>query len=59
MRETWESLIRDFVRHLDGTNLALNTQTIHHRAAMGLVNHLEQEGGLPTPRQLTRRRVEG
>ena len=59
MRETWESLIRDFVRHLKGTNRALNTQTIYRRAAFGLVNHLEQEGSLPAPRQLTRRQVEG
>src|SRR3954453_3195632 len=59
MRETWESLIRDFVRHLKGTNRALNTQTIYRRAAAGLVNHLEQEGPLPAPRQLTRRHVEG
>src|SRR3954447_822808 len=59
MRETWESLIRDFVRHLKGTNRALNTQTIYRRAAVGLVNHLEQEGPLPSPRQLTRRQVEG
>src|SRR3954451_19581735 len=58
MRETWESLIRDFVRHLKGTNRALNTQTIYRRAAVGLVNHLEQEGPLPAPRQLTRRHVE-
>src|SRR4051794_33835828 len=59
MRETWESLIRDFVRHLKGTNRALNTQTIYRRAAVGLVNHLEQEGSLPAPRQLTWRQVEG
>src|SRR3954452_18058468 len=59
MRETWESLIRDFVRHLKGTNRAPNTQTIYRRAAVGLVNHLEQEGALPAPRQLTRRQVEG
>src|SRR3954451_19511044 len=59
MRETWESLIRDFVRHLKGTNRALNTQTIYRRAAVGLVDHLEREGSLPAPRQLTRRQVEG
>jgi hypothetical protein len=51
MRESWESLIRDFVRHLKGTNRALSTQTIYRRAAAGLVDHLEQEGSLPAPRQ--------
>src|SRR3954447_177902 len=55
MRETWESLIRDFVRHLKGTDRALSTQTIHRRAAVGLVDHLEQEGSLPA----RRRQVEG
>ena len=61
MREAWESLIRDFVRHLKGTNRALSTQTIYRRAALGLglVDHLEQDGLLPAPRQLTRRHVEG
>ena len=59
MREAWESLIRDFVRHLKGTNRALSTQTIYRRAAVGLVDHLEREGTLPAPRQLTRRHVEG
>ena len=38
MRETWESLIRDFVRHLKGTNRAVNTQTIYRRAAQGLLH---------------------
>src|SRR3954453_3947273 len=58
MRETWESLIRDFVRHLKGTNRAVNTQTIYRRAALGLVQFLEQDGQLPAPRQLTRRHIE-
>jgi integrase/recombinase XerC len=58
VRETWESLIRDFVRHLKGTDRAVNTQTIYHRAALGLVQFLEQDGDLPGPRQLTRRHVE-
>ena len=58
MRETWESLIRDFVRHLKGTNRAVNTQTIYRRAAQGLVAFLEADGELPGPRQLTRRHVE-
>jgi integrase/recombinase XerC len=58
VRETWESLIRDFVRHLKGTNRAVNTQTIYRRAALGLVAFLEQDGHLPGPRQLTRRHVE-
>jgi hypothetical protein len=26
VRDTWESPIRDFVRHLEGTNRAVNTQ---------------------------------
>jgi len=47
------------VRHLKGTNRALSTQTIYRRAAAGLVDHLEREGSLPAPRQLTRRHVEG
>src|SRR3954452_14475905 len=58
MRETWESLIRDFVRHLKGTNRAPNTQTIYRRAATGLVAFLEQTDELPTPDGLTRRHVE-
>jgi integrase/recombinase XerC len=58
VRETWESLIRDFGRHLKGTNRAVNTQTIYRRAALGLVAFLEQDGPLPGPRQLTRRHVE-
>src|SRR3954447_1696831 len=59
MGEVWESLIRDFVRHLKGTNRALSTQTIYRRAAAGLVDHLERDGSLLAPRQLTRRHVEG
>ncbi len=55
---TWESLIRDFVRHLKGTNRAVNTQMIYRRAALGLVAFLERNGELPVPRQLTRRHVE-
>jgi integrase/recombinase XerC len=58
VRETWESLIRDFVRHLKGTNRAVNTQTIYRRAAQGLMQYLEADGELPAPRQLTRRHVE-
>jgi hypothetical protein len=58
VRETWESLIRDFVRYLKGTNRAINTQTIYRRAALGLVQFLEQDGQLPAPQQLTRRHVE-
>ena len=58
VRETWESLIRDFVRHLKGTNRAVNTQTIYRRAAQGLVQFLEQDGELPGPQQLTRRHIE-
>jgi integrase/recombinase XerC len=58
VRETWESLIRDFVRHLKGTNRAVNTQTIYRRAALGLAQFLEQDGELPAPGQLTRRHVE-
>jgi hypothetical protein len=58
VRETWDSLIRDFVRHLKGANRAANTQTIYRRAAQGLVTFLEQEGPLPGPRQLTKRHVE-
>jgi hypothetical protein len=45
MRSTWESLIRDFVRHLKGTNRALSTQTIYRRAAAGLVDHLVFKAG--------------
>jgi site-specific recombinase XerD len=58
VRETWELLIRDFVRHLKGTNRAVNTQTIYRRAALDLVQFLEEDGALPGPRQLTRRHVE-
>src|SRR3954464_13268583 len=56
--ETWESLIRDFVRHLKGTNRAVNTQTIYRRAAEGLVRFLEADGELPAPAHVTRRHVE-
>lgn len=49
VRGTWESLIRDFMRHLKGTNRAVNTQRIYRRAALGLVAFLEQEGELPAP----------
>jgi hypothetical protein len=58
VRGTWESLISDFMRHLKGTNRAVNTQRIYRRAALGRVALLEQEGQLPAPRQLTRRHVE-
>src|SRR3712207_5193127 len=58
MREAWEALIRDFVRHLKGTNRSENTQRIYRRAATGLVDFLEQSGQLVTPDQLTRRQVE-
>jgi hypothetical protein len=44
VRDAWESLIRDFVRHLKGTSRALSTQTICRRAAVGLVDHLERDG---------------
>jgi hypothetical protein len=44
VRETWESLIRDFVRHLKGTNRAVNTQTIYRRAALGPVQFLAEDG---------------
>jgi Phage integrase, N-terminal SAM-like domain len=46
------------VRHLKGTNRAVNTQRIYRRAALGLVTYLEQDGNLPGPRQLTRRHIE-
>ncbi|MGY1733913.1 tyrosine-type recombinase/integrase [Geodermatophilus sp. SYSU D01045] len=59
MRDTWDSLIRDFGRHLKGTNRAENTQKIYRRAAVGLVEHLAAAGDLPAPDKLTRRHVEG
>ena len=37
MRETWESLIRDFLRHLKGTNRAGTTQRTYGRAAQAPV----------------------
>jgi hypothetical protein len=49
VRGTWESLIRDFMRHLKRTNRAVNTQRIYRHAALGLVAFLEQEGELPAP----------
>jgi integrase/recombinase XerC len=55
----WESLVRDFVRHLKGTNRTESTQRIYRRAALGLIYHLEQAGELPAPQALTRRHVEG
>lgn len=58
MGEPWESLIRDFVHHLRGTNRAESTQRIYQRAATGLVTFLEQSGELPAPDKLTRRHVE-
>ncbi len=58
MREVWDSLIRDFVRHLKGTNRAESTQRIYRRAAMGLVDFLEESGELLGPDKLTRRQLE-
>ena len=58
IRDAWESLIRDFLRHLNGANRAVNTQRIYRRAALGLVDFLEQDGDLPGPRQVTRRHLE-
>lgn len=59
MRDMWDTLIRDFVRHLKGTNRAESTQKIYRRAAVGLVDYLEmQDGELPGPDALTRRHIE-
>lgn len=58
MRDVWDSLIRDFVRHLKGTNRAESTQKIYRRAATGLIDFLEQAGELAGPDALTRRHVE-
>src|SRR3954467_11123612 len=59
MREAWDGLIRDFVRHLRGTNRAATTQRIYRRAAEGLVDFLEESGELLGPADLKRRHVEG
>lgn len=58
MRDAWDALIHDFVRHLRGTNRAKSTQRIYQRAAAGLVAFLEQPDQLPPPSGLTRRHVE-
>jgi|tagenome__1003787_1003787.scaffolds.fasta_scaffold20968993_2 integrase/recombinase XerC len=58
MREAWDGLIRDFVRHLKGTNRSESTQRIYRRAAVGLVDFLEQSGQLVAPDKLTRRHIE-
>ena len=50
MRGAEESLVRDVVRHLEGTNRAANTQTIYRPAALGLGLFLEQNRQLPAPR---------
>src|SRR4051812_24515285 len=59
MRDVWDGLIRDFVRHLRGTNRAASTQRIYRRAATGLIDYLEGTGELVTPSLLRRRHVEG
>ncbi len=59
MREGWDGLVRDFVRHLRGTNRGQSTQRIYYRAATGLIDYLEQAGELVPPQQLSRRHVEG
>jgi integrase/recombinase XerC len=58
MREPWDGLIRDFVRHLKGTNRSESTQRIYRRAAEGLVGFLQESGQLVTPDRLTRRHIE-
>src|SRR4051794_34693500 len=59
MRDAWDGLIRDFVRHLKGTNRSASTQRIYRRAATGLIDHLEETGQLVNTDQLKRRHVEG
>jgi integrase len=59
VRDAWDSLIRDFGRHLKGANRAESTQRIYRRAATGLVDHLEESGELVPPGDLRRRHVEG
>src|SRR4051812_38342206 len=59
MRDAWDGLIRDFVRHLKGTNRAATTQRIYRRAAEGLVDFLEESDELSAPGDLRRRHVEG
>lgn len=58
MREAWESLIRDFVRHIKGTDRTVSARTIYRRATLGLIQFLNQDGQLPAPQMLTRRYVE-
>jgi integrase/recombinase XerC len=58
MREAWDGLIRDFVRHLKGTNRSESTQRIYRRAAEGLVSFLQESGQLIAPDGLTRRHIE-
>src|SRR3954471_17347539 len=58
MREAWDGLIRDFVRHLKGTNRSESTQRIYRRAAEGLIGFLDESGQLIAPDGLTRRHIE-
>ncbi len=58
MWEPWDGLVRDFVRHLKGTNRSESTQRIYRRAAEGLVGFLQESGQLVTPDGLTRRHIE-
>lgn len=58
MREAWDGLIRDFVRHLKGTDRSGSTQRIYRRAATGLVPYLQESSHPVLPEQLTRRYIE-
>jgi hypothetical protein len=49
MRKAWEALIRDFVRHLKGTNRSESTQRIYRRAATGLIDFLQATDQLVSP----------
>ena len=49
MRETWESLIRDFMRHLKGTNRAVNTQRIYRAPPSAWSGSWNRTANCPLP----------
>ncbi len=59
LREPWDGLIRDFVRHLRDANRSTSTQRDYSSAAAGLIDFLEETGLLVTRDQLERHHVEG
>jgi hypothetical protein len=47
MRDTWESLIQDFLRHLKGIDRAVTSPTIYRRAALASCNSSSRRASCP------------